>query len=159
MNALPKHLRPRWRYLAVGLEAWPTASLDRRTVQSAFWEGIRHLLGDVGGARAAVRLLRFEYADGRGQAVVRVRRDQVEQARAGLACIDRIDDQPVGLHVRGVSGTVRACEEKYIRERRESSSERPVAFADATRMAVVRDDRLDVRTDDGFAGATELDFG
>lgn len=159
MSSMPKHLRPRWRYLAVGIETWPDADLDRRAVQSALWDGVGALLGDVGSARIDLRLLRFEYEDGRGQAVVRVRRDEVESARAGLACIDRVGGHSVGLVVRGVSGTVRACEEKYIRDWREPTGERNVAFADATRTAVVRDDRLDVRTDDGFAGATELDFG
>lgn len=158
MSSLPKHLRNRWRYLAVGIETWPDVELDRRTVQAAMWESIQALLGDVGSARADPRLLRFEYDDGQGQAVVRVRREEVETARAGLACIDRLDGRAVGVVVRGVSGTVRGCEEKYIRERGEPSCERNVAFADATRTAVVRDDRLDVRTDDGFAGATELDF-
>lgn len=158
MSSLPKHLRPRWRYLALGLETWPDATVDRRAFQEAVWESARNLLGDVTSARAGLRLLRYELADGWGQAVVRVRRGEVEAARAALACVDRIDDQPVGLHVRGVSGTVRGCEEKYIGERTEPTGERNVAFADAIRTAVVRDDRLDVRTADGFTGATELDF-
>ncbi|MFC6754912.1 ribonuclease P, partial [Halorubrum tibetense] len=35
MKHLPKHLRPRWRYLALGIEAWPDADVDRRAFQRA----------------------------------------------------------------------------------------------------------------------------
>ena len=37
-----------------------------------------------------------------------------ERARAAIASVGSIDGQPVGTRVRGASGTVRACEEKYI---------------------------------------------
>ena len=158
MRHLPKHLQPRWRYLAVGLEAWPDAAIDRRAFQGAVWASARSLLGDPGSADADLSVLRFEMAHGSGAAVVRARRGAVERARAALACVDQIDGQPVGLAVRGVSGTVRACEEKYLSEGPQAIAERTVAFGGAERPAVVRGSRLDVRRDDGFTGATNLDF-
>jgi ribonuclease P/MRP protein subunit POP5 len=75
-----------------------------------------------------------------------------------LACLDEVDGAPVGVRVRGVSGTVRACEEKYISRPLESIEERHVVFEDAERRTVERSERIDVRVDDAFAGATELDF-
>jgi ribonuclease P/MRP protein subunit POP5 len=111
---LPKHLRPKWRYLAVGLESWPDAEFSRRDFQRHLWYAGQNLLGDPGSADADLRVFSFEYGGGAGEAVVRTRRDTVDEARAALACIDEIDGQPLGVFVRGVSGTVRACEENYL---------------------------------------------
>jgi len=103
-------------------------------------------------------VLSFDHADGRGEAVVRARHGHVEEARAVLACLDAVGNDPVGVRVRGVSGTVRACEEKYLGGPTEGSGERTVAFRGAERSALTRGRRVDVRTDEGFAGATHLDF-
>jgi ribonuclease P/MRP protein subunit POP5 len=114
MKHLPKHLQPRWRYLAVGLEAWPDADLSRSDFQRAVWYAAGNLLGDPGSADADLRVLHFEFGDGAGEAVVRARRGEVGPARAALACVSEVDSHPVGVHVRGVSGTVRACTEKHL---------------------------------------------
>lgn len=158
MKHLPKHLRPRWRYLAVAIESWPNASFDRRDFQRSLWFAAQNLLGDVGSAAADLSVLGFEFSDGEGETIVRVRRDEVDRARAALACIDDISGVSVGLRVIGVSGTVRACSEKYLGRRREFSGERKVVFENADRTALLRDGVADVRTDGSFAGATELDF-
>lgn len=158
MSRLPKHLRPRYRYLAVGLETWPDARIDRRAFQRAVWEATRGLVGAVGSARADPTVVRFEFGDGTGTAIVRVRRDAVTTGRGCIACIAAIDGHPVGLWIRGVAGTIRACEEKYIGERPEGVAERNVVFGDATRPAIVRDDRFDVGEDGAFTGAADLDF-
>ena len=154
---LPKHLRPRWRYLGVGIETWPEETLARDEFQRSLWYAAQNLLGDPGSAALELSVLRFRHGAGTGQAVVRTRRGEVDRSRAVLACIDRIEGVPVGLRVRGVSGTVRGCEEKYMRARPEPSERRDVAFENATRSAHVRGDRVDVRVDDRFVGATTLD--
>ena len=158
MKHLPKHLQPRWRYLAVGIETWPDADFDRGDFQRHCWYATQNLLGEAASADVDLRVLRFELDGGNGHAVVRVRRGEVERARAALACLDSVGDDAVGVRVRGVSGTVRACEEKYIRGGPEPHEERTVVFEDEERTAVVRSRRADVATDDGFAGATTLDI-
>jgi len=67
---LPKHLRPRWRYLALGIEAWPDADVDRRAFQRALWYAAGNLLGDPGSADAGLKLLSFAFSAGEGEAVV-----------------------------------------------------------------------------------------
>ena len=158
MKHLPKHLRPRWRYLAVGLESWPDADFTRGAFQRHLWYAAQNLLGDVGSAELDLQVLGFAFEEGVGDAVVRVRRNEVDRARAVLACIDAVGGDPLGLTVRGTSGTIRACEEKYIRRPLESRTQRHVVFEDAERSAVERSGRLDVGIDGAFAGATELDF-
>lgn len=158
MKHLPKHLRPRWRYLAVVLEGWPDAGFDRGAFQRAVWFAAQNLVGDAGSAELDLTVVAFAFEDGDGHAVVRTRRDEVERARSVLACVDAVEDDEVGLRIAGVSGTMRACEEKYIRGRPERTGQRNVVFENADRTAVVRDGRVDVRTDGAFVGATDLDL-
>jgi ribonuclease P/MRP protein subunit POP5 len=158
MKHLPKHLRPRWRYLAVHVETWPDADFDRQDFQRSIWFAAQNLLGDAGSADADLKVLQFEFEEGVGEAIVRARHGHADEARAALACIDEIRGDEIGLRVAGISGTVRACEEKYLRGGGQIPDERIVVFEDAQRSAAVRDGLLDVRTDGAFAGATELDF-
>jgi len=158
MKHLPKHLRPRWRYLALGLESWPDADLDRYAFQQALYYSAQNLVGDAGSAELDASVLSFRFEDGAGEAVVRARRGQVDRLRAVLATLSAVDADPLGVVVRGVSGTVRACEEKYIGGPSEGSEERTVAFAGADRDAVVRGDLVDVATGGGRVGATAFDI-
>ncbi len=113
MRHLPKHLRPKWRYLAVELETRAGASIDRRGFQREAWYAGQNLLGDPGSANADLSVVRFRFDGRRGEAIVRVRHGEVDRARAALACVSRIDDVRVGLRVAKVSGTIRAAEDAF----------------------------------------------
>ncbi|WP_158853573.1 Rpp14/Pop5 family protein [Halorhabdus sp. CUG00001] len=158
MNPLPKHVRQRWRYLAVEFEGWPDLAIDRRTLQRELWFAAQNLLGDVGSARVDLTVEQFTFEDGTGNAIVRTRRGAVSDARAVLTCLDTVDDEPVGVRVSGVSGTVRACEEKYLGSRPEATEHSDVAFAGADRSAVVRNGCVDVQIGEEFLGATQRDL-
>ncbi len=157
MKHLPKHLRPRWRYLAVELEAWPNADISQGDFQRSVWFAAQNLYGDTGSADADLRVLQFSFENGSGEALIRVRHGEVERGRAALACVDDVRDDRVRVAVRGVSGTIRATEEKYLGRPSESSAEASVAFAGDTRPAVRRGDLVDVDSEDGYVGATDLD--
>jgi ribonuclease P/MRP protein subunit POP5 len=157
MKHLPKHLRPRWRYLAVALESWPDAEFTRRDLQRELWFAGRRLLGDPGSADADLTVLDVSMDDGVGTAVVRTRRDAVADARAAVACVHEVAGAPVRTTVTGVSGTVRACEEKYL-GRPAEVKDTNVVFDDADRRATARNGLLDVRTDGSYTGATRLDI-
>lgn len=158
MKHLPKHLRPRWRYLAVGIETWPDADLGRRAFQRALWYAAGNLVGDAGSADADLTLLAFSHDEGTGEAIVRARHGHVDEARAAIACVSNVDDDPVGIHVRGISGTVRACEERYMGRAGGISTQRDVAFEDAERPATVREDAYDVWIGSGYVGAAAFDI-
>ena len=158
MKHLPKHLRPRWRYLAIGIESWPDADFGSHAFQRACWYAAQNLFGDLGAADVDLRVLDFSFADGDGTAIVRVRRGEVERARAAIACVEAVSGSPVGLWVLGVSGTMRACEERYIGRASGETAERNVAFADSQRPALVRDGRFNVHRETEFVGATSLDI-
>jgi ribonuclease P/MRP protein subunit POP5 len=172
MPALSKHLRPRWRYLGVGVESWPDADLDRGAFQRELWYAAQNLVGDVGSAHADLSVLGFDFEAPTGEVVVRVRHGEVDVARAAVASLETVDGQPVGVTVRGISGTVSACEQKfcprlaagdsdeerYLGRPGERQEERTVAFEGAERPAVVRGDLVDVRVDGSYAGATRFDL-
>jgi ribonuclease P/MRP protein subunit POP5 len=158
MKHLPKHLRPRRRYLGIVIESWPDAGFGRRDLQRECWYAAQNLLGDPGGADADLQVIDFSFEGGRGWAMVRVRRGEVERARAALTCVDSVDGAPVALEILGTSGTIRACEERYKGRALLKADKRNVAFADVRRPAFVRGGRVDVRLEDGFVGATSLDI-
>jgi ribonuclease P/MRP protein subunit POP5 len=158
MKHLPKHLRPRWRYLAVELEGWPDASVSRGAFQREVWYAAQNLVGDVASADADLTVLGFDFDEGRGETLVRARRDEVGAARAVLACVDSVDGHPLGVRVRGVSGTVRAAEERYLNRGPGNPEERTVVVDGDARSAVARPPVVDVAGPGGFTGATELDF-
>jgi ribonuclease P/MRP protein subunit POP5 len=154
---LPKYLQPRWRYLAVGIETWPEASIDSTAFQRALWYSAQNLLGDAGSADVDLSVVQFHHGGASGEAMVRVRRGETERARAVVACIDEVDTAPVGVRVRGGSGTIQACEEKYMGRGREEPDQRHVVFDGTERSGSVRDGRVDVRTESTYTGATTLD--
>jgi ribonuclease P/MRP protein subunit POP5 len=158
MKHLPKHLQPRWRYLAVAVETWPTAEMSRRAFQRELWYAGQNLLGDPGGADAGLELMRFSVSDGAGGAIVRVRRGEVDAGRAAIASVDEVDGHPVGLRVTGVSGTVDACSENYLGGAAAVSTGSDVAVAGASCPAWRRDGALDIDGPSGLIGATVRDF-
>ena len=123
MKHLPKHLRPRWRYLAITLETDGEGRgrdnvgdvLTRRSFQRELWYAGQNLLGDPGSADADLTVVRFRFdrEAGRGETIVRVRHGEVDRARAAVACLHDIDDAAVGVAVRKVSGTIRAAEAAF----------------------------------------------
>ncbi|GAB7095086.1 Rpp14/Pop5 family protein [Halolamina litorea] len=154
MKHLPKHLQPRWRYLAVALETWPDAEIGRRAFQRELWYAGQNLLGDPGSADADLRLLRYRLEDGAGGAVVRARRGEVEAARAALACVDEVNGHPVGLRVTGVSGSVAGASESYLGDPAPNSELREVAFEGADLPAHRRHGVVDIEAPAGWLGAT-----
>jgi len=71
--------------------------------------------------------------------------------------VSEVDGDPIGIRVSGISGTVRACEERYMGRAGGNSTQRDVAFEGAERPATVRGDAHDVRIESGYVGATAFD--
>lgn len=157
MKHLPKHLQPRWRYLAIRIETWPDETLSRDGFQRAVWYSAQNLLGDTGSAAVGLSVLRFRFERGDGRALVRVRRGRVDDARAALACVERVEGAAVGIRVLGVAGTVRSCEEKYMGHGPIDPDQRHVVFGGGSRPGFVRDERIDIETGAAYTGATNLD--
>lgn len=111
MKALKPSLRVRRRYIA--FEILTENEVSRRDLQAELWSSTSSLLGDVGSSILDLWLLGF---DGR-LGIVRCRHDRVDEARAAMATVDRIDENRVAIRVLGVSGTVRGATKKFIEPR------------------------------------------
>lgn len=155
---LPKHLRPRWRYLAIEIENSPAISLTQNEFRDALQQSVRSLFGDLGDARLEVRVMSFSHTNGYGTAIVRTHRETVTEARAAVACISAETIPTLGIRISGISGTVRACEEKYLGQETESLTENTVVYDGAERPAVIRGNDLEIQVGDAFIGATRLDI-
>lgn len=158
MRHLPKHLQPRYRYLAVEIETWAALRVPERALQGAIWAAGRTLLGDAGSADLDLRVVAADLGAGGGAAIVRVRRGTVDRARAVLACVESVDTVPVRVGVRGVGGTVRAVEEKYLGGPPEPTEREAVEYADRSAVAAFRADRVDLELDGHYVGATPEDL-
>ena len=128
------------------------------SLQRQIWFSAQNLLGDPGSADAVLEVVRGEIWAGGGEALVQVRRGEVDRARAAIACVDSIEDDPVRITVRGVSGTIRAGEEKYIRGPPDALREEQVVFDEESRTGFRTDDLVDISVSDSFVGATHLDL-
>ncbi|MFB6110726.1 MAG: Rpp14/Pop5 family protein [Halodesulfurarchaeum sp.] len=158
MRHLPKHLQPRYRYLAVEIETWADLRVSASSLQDAIRTAARTLLGDAGSAELDLRLIETEIGPGGGAAIVRVRRGAVDRARAALACVESIEDTPVRVGVRGVGGTIRAAEESYMGGPPEPTGSEDVEYGDRTGVARRRADRVDLTLEGTRVGATPQDL-
>lgn len=144
--------------MAVEFDGTPKIDPSRWDVQDTLWTTARELVGDSGSASIGLRVVRFEWTIGRGWAIVRIRRGTRERARSAIACVNELDGEPVLVTVRGCSGTVAACEEKYLGRRQEESAERTVVYNGTEYSAVCQSEAVDIQTSDGVVAATTLDL-
>ena len=150
---LPKSLRPRNRYVFFEVETLPDASFGEHDLRRALWFEAQNLYGDVKSAETRAELLEYDGYTTLGLGVVRCAHDRVEETRAALACVDEVRDDPVGVRVVGVSGTLKAGRNRYGET--PTAEETTVEDSPAWR----RGDALDLRTDDGFMCGTHHEFG
>lgn len=109
MKGLPKSLRGRQRYVWFRVEADPWVEVDEMDLQRRVWWEAQNLYGDLVSSEAELRLVEFDGVVG----VLRVKHDEVREARAALACVHEAEGARVGVHVLGVSGTLKSGRRKY----------------------------------------------
>ena len=89
------------RYLLVKLQTEGTVT-DNSLFQSVT-ESMANLFGETGLSETAPRLI--GYNEKKSIGILRCSRDSLEKLRAAIAMISRIDEKPVGVYVKAVSGT------------------------------------------------------
>jgi len=77
---------------------------------NAVWDAVTKLYGEYGASRTGLTLI--DYDDDKNLAVIRCMLVAVDMVRAALASITKIGNKPLALHVRTVSGTLRALYRK-----------------------------------------------
>jgi len=96
------------RYLAVQIDC--AGEFGQKEFMDAVWGSLSKLYGEYGASRSG--LAPIHYDEERGLAVLRTLHDEVQNVRAALAAVTRIDGKPAALHVMAVSGTIKALREK-----------------------------------------------
>lgn len=92
------------RYLAVKTDS--AERFSQKEFMDAVWGSLSKLYGEYGASRSG--LAPIHYDEERGLAVLRALHDEVQNVRAAIAVVTRINGKPAALHVEAVSGTIKS---------------------------------------------------
>ena len=110
MKTIPT-LREKRRYLAFKIIS--ENLINRGEMIGEILDSICLLFGDKGESEINPSLMSY---DGR-YGILRCQKDRTTDARAALACINKVREGRVSILVFGISGTVRGAMEKFIQQR------------------------------------------
>ncbi len=175
-------MRTKRRYLA--FEIIGAGKFDEGSVRNSIVRNHLRFAGEKCFQLSSPWLVSFSAETQRG--VLRTNLAGLHEIRASLALTTEIDGCPVIIRTLGVSGTIRACEDKFIRKSRPSVLERAErrheeedpgrigrlaaikALVPGSTVKICRrefrlkqvfaDGRIDLESDDGSFGFTILDF-
>lgn len=100
--------REKRRYLA--LEVVSKQPLDEQVLLDAIQSSVYRLFGEYGVSKASLKLIQI--VPEKRQFVIRCSHKALEQVRASIASITKIDGKIGAIHVLGVSGTLKALSNK-----------------------------------------------
>lgn len=158
MKPIPKHLRPRYRYIVVSLESWCNSIIDKTSFQQSIWVSANRLFGDLGSAKSDLYLVSFEFHNGMGYGIIRTRRDSLHLARSSISCISSINDCSIGILVLGIGGTLKSCRQKYLPVLKKSLVMGEVTFEGNSYPSISYGEYIDIEIDNDFIGATNMDI-
>jgi len=98
----------RKRYLALKVES--EMPLGERDFIRTIWNSILQLFGEYGASQTNLYLIEFNPED--GYAILRCSHKVVDMVRAAIATITEINEKPVAIHVKRVSGTLKSLRKK-----------------------------------------------
>jgi ribonuclease P/MRP protein subunit POP5 len=79
---------------------------SEKELMDAVWGSVSKLYGEVGASLTSLALINLDVE--RKIAVIRTSLETLGPTRASLACIIKVAGKDAGLHVVGVSGTIKA---------------------------------------------------
>jgi len=103
---LPRGVRR--RYLALKLVS--DRSVSREDLMNTIWDDLIQLFGEYGASQTDLTLIRYNHE--RDYAIVRCSHKAVEMVKASIASITEINGKPAAVHVKRVSGTLKALLKK-----------------------------------------------
>ncbi|MCX9011727.1 MAG: ribonuclease P [Candidatus Methanoperedens sp.] len=109
MTTIPT-LRDKKRYIAFEITSEHT--ITRHEMSEEIHSSIGSLFGDAGASEINAGLVSFE----REYGILRCAREKTTQARAALACINKLRGARVSVLVLGISGTIKGAMEKFIQQ-------------------------------------------
>jgi len=100
-----------WRYIAFELVG--TGIFSEQDIVKAVTGANLRLYGEVGTSEENLWIIEFDSEKQRG--IIRCSHKAQQKVLAALTAITKINEQDVVINVRGVSGTIRKCKEKYLK--------------------------------------------
>ncbi len=112
LKRLPPDIRIRERYIVFSIISEKHFSLEEavRTI----WSSALQLFGEAGTSRFHIWIPSNLYNEKRDIGIIRCSHDHVQDVRAALTLIKKIDDEPVIIRTLGVTGTIKAAKTKFL---------------------------------------------
>ncbi len=84
------------------------------SVSNAIWGKTKDFIGELGLARAGMWLLPDKWDSKKQMGIIKVNNKYVDEIKASLTLVKKIDDQEVIIRSRGVSGILKKAENKFM---------------------------------------------
>ena len=112
LNTLPPTLRENARYLV--FEIISKKDFDIAEAVDALWQSSLALFGETGASKFSLWVPFNLYDREKKRGIVKCSHTSVEEVRAAIAAIRQIGNEPVILHVLGVTGTILSAKKKFF---------------------------------------------
>jgi len=114
LKPLLPSLREKKRYLA--FEVLSRAKIkDFDAVSDAILNNSEDFLGQLGMSRAGLMILRDKWNADTQKGLIRVNNKNVDNLKAALTMVDKVDDEDAIVRSLGVSGILNKAEKKYLK--------------------------------------------
>lgn len=115
LKRLPPDIRIRERYIVFSI--MPKEKFSLEDVVKTIWSSLLQLFGEAGTSQFHVWIPSNLYNDKQGIGIIRCSHDHVQDVRAALALVKKIEDTPVLIRTLGVTGTIKAAKEKFLKKK------------------------------------------
>ena len=115
LKRLPPDIRIRERYIVFSI--MPKERFSLEDVVKTIWSSLLQLFGEAGTSQFHVWIPSNLYNDKQGIGIIRCSHDHVQDVRAALALVKKIEDTPVLIRTLGVTGTIKAAKEKFLEKK------------------------------------------
>jgi len=112
LNTLPPTLRENARYLV--FEIISKKDFDILEVVDAVWQSSMALFGETGASKFSLWVPFNLYDRQKKRGIVKCAHTSVEEVRSAIATIQQIGNEPVIVHVLGVTGTILSAKKKFF---------------------------------------------
>ena len=109
-NPLPPTLREKNRYLVLRIIS--KTKFEKKAVQRVLWNSAFNFLGERGVSKISLWFVDWDEKKQRG--IVKVNRQSVEDIRASIALISKIEGEKVIPQILGISGTIKGARRKWM---------------------------------------------
>jgi len=112
LNTLPPTLRENARYLV--FEIISRKDFDIAEAVDALWQSSLLLFGETGASKFSLWVPFNLYDREKKRGIVKCAHTSVEEVRSAIAAIRQIGNEPVIVHVLGVTGTILSAKKKFF---------------------------------------------